>query len=317
MKKIIKILFCSITILWSVNAYTQSDINMSTHWYNRANYNPASIARTDYIYLFSNARSQWLNVKGAPRTLTIQASGYNNRIRSAFGLSINADNIGVIHTLNPMFTYAYRISKSTEWNLTMGLSAGVFIRSIDGSLFESEIPIDPILSYNMDKTTRPDANFGIEFQSSHYILGISSTHLFSISKPSYQFISTNNRYGYAIYKNNELDIFNFNAGIQLVNRYNIYDLEVNTNIRFKRLTGLNSNFREIFEVGLSYHTSRQMTILFGINVSQNLKVAYAYDQSFINGYNKNSSHEIMLEYRIPFNAATSCTQCEKQQNWHQ
>ena len=32
--------------------YAQADISMSTHWYNRASYNPASIVRPDYMYFF-------------------------------------------------------------------------------------------------------------------------------------------------------------------------------------------------------------------------------------------------------------------------
>ena len=46
------IIFFLVLFPW-IRGFAQADISMATHWYNRANYNPASIARTEYIYLFS------------------------------------------------------------------------------------------------------------------------------------------------------------------------------------------------------------------------------------------------------------------------
>jgi len=46
---------------------------MATNWYNRANYNPASIAREDYIYLFSNIQKQWLGVGAHLTVFNVQA----------------------------------------------------------------------------------------------------------------------------------------------------------------------------------------------------------------------------------------------------
>lgn len=68
----------------SQEIFSQADISMATHWYNRANYNPASIARTNYLYLFTNVRQQWVNVAGAPQVLNLQTSFYNENLKSAF-----------------------------------------------------------------------------------------------------------------------------------------------------------------------------------------------------------------------------------------
>ncbi|MCX6237620.1 MAG: type IX secretion system membrane protein PorP/SprF [Bacteroidia bacterium] len=63
-----------------------------------------------------------------------------------------------------------------DWSLSMGISAGVFTRSVDGSLFEAVTTIDPSIQYNMERVTKPDANVGFEFQNTHFIFSISSTH---------------------------------------------------------------------------------------------------------------------------------------------
>jgi type IX secretion system PorP/SprF family membrane protein len=299
-----------------VDLLAQADNSMATHWYNRANYNPASITRPDYIYLFSNVRKQWAGISGSPTVFNVQASEYVHDMRSAFGISLVSDQIGVTQSINPMLTYAYRITSNRDWSLSMGISAGVFSRFIDGSLFEADNAIDPSLYYNAERILKPDANIGVEFQNNHFIFGLSSTHILSLAKDSTLFLNTNHRYGYAIYKNTNSELLNYNIGLQVVNRYNLTVLEGNASIRFKAATGLTTGPREIFDIGLTYRTSQQLTLLMGLNITQNFRVGYAYDQSFSVGLSQNATHEIMLEYRIPSKAASTCIQCRNQDYWY-
>ena len=309
-------IFMVMGLMSCTKALAQADISMATHWYNRANYNPAFIARTDYLFLFSNARQQWVGVEGAPKVFNVQISEYIHNIRSAFGLSFVSDRIGVTQASNPMVTYAYRIANDRDWSFSMGLSAGMFIHSIDGSLFEAEIINDPSLHYNREKINRPDANVGFEFQSTRFIFGISSTHLLSIGKPNNLFLNANHRYGYAIYKNNNLELFYYKVGLQVVNRYNLTVLEGNISIRFKHPTGLIKGPREIFDLGFAYRTSQQMTFLVGLLITPNVRIGYAYDQSFRPGYNRNGTHEIMIECRIPTKAASTRIRCGDEIFWY-
>lgn len=295
--------------------FSQTDISMATHWYNRGNYNPASIARTDYIYLFSNVRSQWTGITGAPRVGNVQVSGYFNSINSAFGLSAVNDQIGITNALNPMLNYAYRLSNDQSWSLSFGVGLGAYIRTIDISSYAPVTDLDPALLRDVAPQTKPDANIGVEFQNASFIIGISSTHLFSIFKDSTLFLNANHRYGYAIYKITRSEMLNYYLGVQVVNRSNIFVVEGNGTVRFKHPTGLSTGSREIFDLGLTYRSTRQLTALFGVNLTENFRVGYAYDQSFITGYNQNGSHEIMLEYRIPFQNAV-CKTCRDQQLWY-
>lgn len=294
----------------------QADISMATHWYNRANYNPASIARTEYAYFFTNVRQQWIGIAGAPQVFNVQASEYIHNMRSAFGLSLVGDKIGVTKAYNPMLTYAYRISNDRDWSFAMGLSAGLFLRSVDGTLFEAQTTIDPSIQYNTEKITRPDANIGFEFQNTHFILSISSTHLLSTDKPDSLFLNTNHQYGALIYKNSNPELFNYHVGLQVVSRRNLTVVEGNVSIRFKRQTGLIGGPKEIFDLGMTYRSSRQMTFLFGLNLSTNLRVGYAYDHNFNLGGYQDGTHEMMLEYRIPSKAASTHCQCQNMDYWY-
>ena len=314
-----KLLFLTLVGLYSIvfpaKSYAQADISMATHWYNRANYNPASIARPDYIYLFSNIQKQWLGVAGSPTVFNVQASTLNYNMHSAFGISLVSDQLGLTKFINPMLTYAYRMSKNTDWSLSLGISAGVFSRSIDGSQFEAGTQTDPAMFSNLESTTLPDANFGLEYQSPHFVLGLSATHLFSIGKPDNLFLNSGHLYSYAIYKNTDAEMFNYNAGLQVINGGNLTIMEGNASLRFKHATGLKTGPREIFDIGLSYRSSNQLILLLGFNITSNLRIGYAYDQSFSVGYSANSTHEIMLEYRIPSKKASYCN-CKNEGFWY-
>ena len=316
MKKILFIsLLLSNFLIFVSDCFSQADISMATNWYNRANYNPASIAREDYIYLFSNVKRQWLGIGGSPTVLNLQASEYLYNMHSAFGISLVSDQLGLTNTINPMLTYAYRISGSTDWSVSMGLSAGVFSRTIDGTQFEPGTTADPTLYDNLTTTLLPDANSGVEFQSSHFIAGLSVTHLFSLSNSTNVFLNSSHLYSYFIYKNTESEILNYNTGVQIVKGPVLTTLEGNASVQFKKPTGLTTGPREIFDIGLSYRTSNQLILLLGFNINPNMRIGYAYDQSFSVGFQSNSSHEIMLEYRIPSKGASSCN-CKNEGHWY-
>lgn len=295
------ILLAGILILFRLTVIAQTDISTSSHWYNRANYNPASIARPNYIYFFSNVRKQWAGLDGAPTVYNIQASGFSDKYNSALGLSMIRDDIGLTTALNPSLQYAYRVGLNENTNLSLGLSAGVYSRKINASAYEADVVNDPVLDYIDEKYFSPDANFGVELQGKHYIFGLSATHLFSIWKADDQFLITNHNYVYALYKNSDSEQFNLTAGIQVMNRRNLTLVEGTAIIRIKRPSGLQKGPLELFDLGLTARSSGQFTAITGINITRNMRIGYTYDFGFSNTFNGNGSHEIILEYRIPLN----------------
>jgi hypothetical protein len=110
-------------------------------------------------------------------------------------------------------------------------------------------------------------------------------------------------------------MLSYNAGVQVVSHSNLTVLEGNASVRFKCPTGLATGPREIFDIGVTYRTSNQMTLLFGLNITSNFRIGYAFDQSFSVGYSANSTHEVMLEYRIPTRVASAC-HCHSEGDWY-
>ena len=300
------ILFPVIAALLSASPVAgQSDMNMSANWQSRSGINPASIACPGYLYLFTDAGRQWLDVEGAPRTFRVQASRYIDRLNTAFGFSLTGDAIGVTRAWNPMLSYAYRASLQKNRFISMGLSAGIFSRTINGTAFESDIDGDPAIPYETRRFIRPDVSAGIEYQSPRLVVGLASTHLLSIVKHDSLPVSSNHRYLSVVYRNTASDLVSWYLGMQLINRQALLIAEASACIRFRHPTGLLRGPTDLFEAGISVRSSRQMSLMFGLNLTPDLRIGYLFNQSFITGYYPNGSHEVMVEYRVRTGRVTS------------
>lgn len=299
MKNKINLIVFGILLLSGLYANGQADISTTTHWYNRSIYNPASIARDGYIYFFSNVRKQWIEIDGSPTVNNFHASGYSEKLQSAFGVSFIRDDIGVTTALNPTLQYAYRVDLTDDWKMSMGLSAGIYTRNVRASAFEAEISNDAALFYVDEHYFSPDANVGAELQGKYFLFGMSTSHLFSLWKADDLFLISNHRYAYVFYRNSDSELYNITAGIQVANRRNLTVVEGTAIVRFKRPTGLIKGPSEIFDLGLTFRSVKQLTFLTGINITSDLRIGYTYDFNFSNTIYSGGTHEILLEYRIP------------------
>ncbi len=159
---------------------------------------------------------------------------------------------------------------------------------------------------------------GFEFQNTHFIYGISSTHLFSIGKSDTTFLNTNHRYGYAIYKNDNPKFISYSSReyrwltgiiLQFLKATFLSGLSTWQDLLMRPLL---KGPQEFLDFGVTYRSSRQLALLCGIMITPYLRIGYAYDQSLFYSYYRNQTHEIMLEYRIPARCCFDCLQVWKQ-----
>jgi len=300
-----RFIFCLLLflIIFSRLAMGQADVSSTTHWYNRSLFNPASIARDGFVYMFSNVRRQWTGVDGAPTVYTLQASGFSDEHQSAVGFSFTKDDIGLTSALNPTIQYAHRVGLTPKLDLSLGMAAGVYSRQVNASLYEAEIIDDPALNYSDERYTSPDAHLGFELQGKHFLAGASTTHVFALFKKDDDFLIANHRYVYALYRNSDSELYNITAGIQLSNRRNLTVFEASTIIRVKRPTGLVKGPTELFDLGFTFRSVQELTLITGIHITPNMRLGYTYDFNFSNAIKSNGTHEILLEYRIPLHVS--------------
>ena len=80
-------------------------------------------------------------------------------------------------------------------------------------------------------------------------------------KPDDQFLITNHRYAYIVYHNSDSELINYTGGIRIGNRRNLTVVEVTAIARIKRPTGLQKGPTELFDIGLTLRSVKQITMI--------------------------------------------------------
>ncbi|MDR1055059.1 MAG: type IX secretion system membrane protein PorP/SprF [Prevotellaceae bacterium] len=295
MKKALVLLLALLPI-W---VYGQTDVQLSQQLFSRVNYNPAATGASNYVNVFLLARQQWIGFTDAPRTQVLNAHNYFESIKSGVGLSINNDKLGLINAINAKLSYAYHIHFNENSYLSLGLSGGILYKKFDWANAIPEQANDPTLDSYRDKQSEinPDFDFGIEFNTKNFQLGVSTTHLNNVAKSISDLkLFQANRHIYIYTK------YIFDAGRQWklvptlmgVNNENTFSFEVN---------GM-AYYRERFWFGASYRLnekaeSESVIGMVGLFITDFLRLGYSYDFN-VGALKKYSSgsHEIMLSLRL-------------------
>lgn len=288
MKKHIYIVF----ILSSILAKAQQEPHYTQYMYNMSMVNPAyMINQPGIIEVGGLYRSQWVGIEGAPKTVNLFANiPLNDRIE----LSTNYlnDNIGGnINLSENLFNIdaAYKINIKNTLNLSFGIKLG--FDHLNFSAIGSNVAGDPLFG-NTNKTVL-NIGAGIFLFDKKYYTGISSPNLIPAS------LGLNNEVVY----NNKTHVFLIGGYIFNINH--VFKLKPSTVLKYTGGAPLsfdlsvNTLYLEKFEFGVSYRYQDAFSVLVGVNVTQNLKLGYAYDfnTSKLKTFN-NGSHEFLLIYRF-------------------
>jgi type IX secretion system PorP/SprF family membrane protein len=277
--------------------FGQNDIQLSQQHLSRVNYNPAATGASNYINVFLIGRQQFVGFKGAPSTQVLNAHNYFNEINSGIGLSVTNDKIGPESSINAKLAYAYYLHFEGSY-LSFGLGGGILYKNLDASKFIEENPADPTLaSYYARRANKvnPDFDFGVEFNTEQFQIGLSTTHLNVSPIKINNLQSGRHIYLYTKYTFNlDLDWKLAPGLVGHMSSWPIMQLDVNTM----------ATYRDRFWFGASLRTSDEFVMeslvgFIGLFVTDFLGLGYSYDVNLgpIGRYT-NGSHEISLRARI-------------------
>ena len=273
-------------------AHTQQEPQYTQYMYNMSMVNPAYMMNEQgIVQMGSLYRSQWVGINGAPKTanlfayvplndnIELSANYMNDYVGSKVNLSENIFNIDV----------AYKIKVKDKLNIAFGLKAG--FNHVNFSAIGSNVSGDPTFG-NTNKTFL-NLGAGVFLFHDNYYVGVSSPNL----------APTNLGINDAVAYTNAAHLFVISG----------YVYKVNTNLKIKPSTvlkmvggaplsfdmALNALYIEKFELGVSYRYQDAIAGLAGFNISQNLKLGYAYDfnTSKLRDFNT-GSHELILLYKF-------------------
>ncbi len=288
--KNIKIL-CSIVLLVSQVTFGQQDPQYTQYTFNMNVINPAYAGSKGTLSLGLLGRSQWVGVKGAPRTITASMNAPLSK-NVGVGFSVIVDEIGPAKEQNLFADFSYSLQLDQEKTLAFGLKAGVSflnIRMLDylekGD--ELNIPVDQ---------TSPNFGFGTFYYTEKFYLGIAIPNLLKtkyIDTDKGEFSTGSERMHYFITSGYVFDISD--------------NLKLKPSVLLKAVSGAplsidvsaNVLMSEKVEFGISYRLDDSIGLLAAFSISSNMRLGYAFDYTTSNMGDYNSgSHEVFLLYDV-------------------
>ncbi len=270
--------------------------------------NPAYAGSQVQLSATAIYRNQWVNLEGAPETVTasVQSSLWNNRM--GLGIVVGKDALGVHEDFTFFANYAYRININKKTNLSLGLRAG--FDALQSDFTKTRVPTttasgnsgtsDPY--YNSTNAWNPNFGAGIFYTNRDLYIGISVPYL--LENDIVQGVETGTLTTESI-KNTRNYFISGGKTFPMDHNFKILG---STLLRFQDGSPLSFDvnalgvIKESIGLGLGYRLNEGLIYMFELKINENFHVGYAYDMTTSTlGRVSNGSHELMLNYRIKIN----------------
>lgn len=283
-----------IVIFVSLSVQGQQDPQYTQYMYNMNIVNPAYAGSQEGLVLSFLARTQWVGINDAPRTLTFNAQAPVGK-NVGLGVSVLSDKIGPLSEEHVYADFSYSLQVNDNAKLALGLKAGATFLSAPLAFLNTVNSGDIAFQNNLNEV-KPNFGVGAYYYTDKYYLGLSLPNLLK----TVHFERAN---GFVSRALEEMHFF-FTGG---------YVFSFDNDIKFKPsflvkaavgapITvdySANILFNENIEFGLSYRYDDSLSAIFSLNVIKQLRMGYAYDHTFTNLGNFNSgSHEILMTFNL-------------------
>jgi type IX secretion system PorP/SprF family membrane protein len=289
-----KILFVFGFILTMHDAWAQQDAMYSQYMFNYLAINPGYAGSRDVLSVTGLYRNQWVNVDGAPTTITFTADAPIARERMGIGLSVFSDKIGKEANTGVYGTYAYRLRLNQKGTLGFGANFGFtqYSANLTNAISNQAENFGNITELN------PNFGFGVYYSTDKFYLSVSLPHILDSKLGSLQGskLSSLARKHFFIGAGY---VFTINPSVKLKPSFLIKAVEgapvqadINANVWLVDRIGF----------GLLYRTGDAFAGLFEFQVTPAFRFGYAYDftTTRIGAYTA-GTHELMLRYEFATN----------------
>ncbi len=297
-KHLIKVCWIVLVLLISKSNFAQFDPMFTQYMFNELNINPAYAGSRDQISTTALIREQWVGLSGAPSTQTLSAHAPAMNKKLGVGLTVLNEAIGVSKRTGVNLNGAYRIPMDRN-TLSFGLQLGMV--SLRENLTDLNLLADNQFQINTGRRMAPNFGFGTYYQTPDWYLGLSIPRMVQ----------------------NRLDVTSGTAKVQ--NKLNMKDwhyfvtaglvqtlspgVKLRPSAMMKAVSGApvqldlscNALFNDVVWAGLAYRTKSSVSLLLGAQLTQQLRLGYAYDYSTKTIRDAvGGSHEIMLGFDFSF-----------------
>ncbi len=293
----------------AVLGFSQQPAQYSLYMMNQLNWNPGYAGLEHSLSVTGGFRQQWVGLEGAPSSQFVSAHMPLYIARGGIGIHLENDELGARQQTSSYISYNYQIV-SDAGILSLGVSAGFVQFTLDGSklrtpdgnylegvggmVIDHQDGLLPLAAINTMTNT---FGAGVYFQSEKLELGLGVRHL---NEPSLDLEGLSLPLKRAFFLNAGYQIEASSSLLLMPSLMVQSDLvQTQTNV------GLIAQYNENIFGGASYRGAHStpsqdaVAIIVGFKLSENMKLAYAYDLTLSPLNNvSNGSHEIMINYNL-------------------
>lgn len=293
MKKF-SLLLIFILVLTAKDMSAQQDPQYTQYMYNMNVMNPAYAGSKESLSITALYRTQWSGLDGAPETITFSAhSPVGERV--GLGLSAIKDELGPISETNVYIDFSYTLPLGENVKLALGLKAGATFHDVGLTSLELQDPGDPFFSEDISNVY-PNVGAGAFLYTENFYLGLSVPNFLNsihLDENGLQYGSeTQHFFATAGYVFQISDNFKLKPSVMVKSAFDA-PISLDGN--------LNALFFDRFEIGASYRLDDSFSGLVGFQVTDFLRIGYAYDHitSELKGVGS-ASHEVIVTFDIFF-----------------
>lgn len=289
----------------AIHAVAQQDALFSQYMFNTMLINPAYTGSREVVSLNALYRKQWINVPGAPETMTFSADTPLKNEKMGVGLTVFNDRIGVTNSTGFYANYAYRIRLSNNGTLSMGISAGATLYKADltSVKYTDDNTYDVAFGANISKWM-PNVGLGLFYNTDKLYIGLSSPHVLNNKLDNDPGLTSRQyRHGYLlggyVFDLNHKFKLRPSALVKFVSGAPI-QLDLNANIWMY----------DKIAFGISYRSLDAPVFMVEIQITEQLRFGYAFDYAHSikpTSYYNRTSHEVMLRYEFGYDKSKVLT----------
>jgi type IX secretion system PorP/SprF family membrane protein len=294
MKSSLKIFFGCVVIglALSTQSHAQQDAMYSQYMFNYLLVNPGYAGSRDVLSLTGMYRRQWVDIPGAPSTITFSGDMPLANERMGLGLTVFKDKVGVEANTGAYASYAYRVRLTQKGTLSFGANVGFTQYSANLADVAQPNPNDPAFGANI-REFNPNFGFGMFYSTDRFYVSLALPHILNNKLASLEELQSRMKRHYFLGMGY---VMGLSPNVKLKPSFLVKVVE-GAPIQ----TDFNLNFWYVDKLGIgaSYRTGDAVVALLEFQATTGLRFGYAYDitTSDLARY-ASGTHEIMVRYEF-------------------
>ncbi|MBL7900278.1 MAG: type IX secretion system membrane protein PorP/SprF [Crocinitomicaceae bacterium] len=280
-------------VVTALNSSAQQDAIYSQYMFNTFAINPAYAGTRNSMSAVILHRSQWVGIDGAPTTQTATVHAPINKYNIAWGVNLAHDRLGPTRNILAAGTGAYHV-KLRNAKISFALRAGIYNSILNKGMLSFKEDGDVFDQGGTVSALVPSFDAGVYYYKTKFFVGLSATHMASPKFKYEGYPSNTNMYLRTHVMLHSGYVFEFNRKFVLKPSVLIKstdDSPFNVDVNISALL-----YKRVW-LGLSVRHASSLNFLIDVNVTDYLRMGYAYDLlvNQLSQYSK-GSHEVFIGF---------------------